>query len=852
MSHTARLRQRTAARALRALLLAALLPALAAPTVSPAPSFRLQATPQTTTLATPAIDWPSFAWGGYHLRAAAIDAAGTYAYFGTDAGLILRMRLSDMSCDGSIPLAAAEIRVALMDEPAGSVYFATASGQIAQVHLADFTLSATLNLAAGEGGIASGLLDGDAGFAYFGTDTAPGQVIKVRLSDFTRVDTLPLTAGQDNLTSAVLDAAGGYAYFGTGTAPGHIVRVDLAGFAAAGEVILQPGQDGLSTALPTPTGGYAYFATFTWPGKVTRLRLADFVVDATLTLDQGGVGAGNLHGASLDAMSGLLYVGSGMVPVGPGPSIARIRLSDFTWLDRIEIPGIPTAGSGNVNSIVVLPSIDVAYAGTAYTECNYFQCWEHSTNVARIRLSDFTVTGLANPGENGITSLLQDGQGSVYAGLRTGQVVQMSLPGLTRTATLNLPYADDVLATGVFDPATGHAYFGTDSEPGHVIRVHLPDLTLDGVLTLKAGEDHLRAAVLHEGYAYFATSAGTVVRVRLADFTRVDALSLGRPAGSAVVDAGSGYAYFGLTGYYTSIAAAVAKVRLADFSLAGILRLDYYYRHMPSAVIDSGQGYAYFVGTDGYHSNGPDLLRVRLADFSLAGTLMLLTTQIYASEQFGSGLLDPVGGISCWTDSGIYCPLDPRFCYPYSALYTVRLSDFTQVASDEPFLYGGNVGFLMGDYAIFGADAVPASLLGKYLGSEADVTLTASADQAVVLPGSTLTYTFNLGNVGPRGATGLVLTATLPLSVTFQAASPGCTPLAGAVRCTHDNVRVGATATLTVSVLVDPAAPAVPLVVTAIAGAAQPDANPANNSAVVTTTVIVPETMLPLIRWQAP
>lgn len=838
-------------RAVRALLLATLLlPAPAAPDVSSTPISRILAAPQIRSSPTPAINWPTFAWGGYHLRAAVADAAGVYAYFGTDAGLILRMRLSDMSCDGSIPLAASEIRVALMDESAGYAYFATASGQIAQVHLADFTLSATLNLAAGEGGIASGLLDAGAGFAYFGTDAAPGQVIRVRLSDFTRTGALPLAPGQDNLASAVLDSAGGYAYFGTNTAPGHIIRVDVAGFAAAGEVVLQPGEDWLSTAAPIPAGGYAYFGTFTWPGKVIRLRLADFVADATLALDQGGVGAGHLHGAALDAVSGLLYIGSGMEPVGPGPTIARISLSDYIWLDRVEIPGVPTAGSGNVNSIIALPNADIAYAGTSYAECwyNYFWCWEHSTSVARVRLSDFTVTGLVSAGETGVTSLLEDGQGSVYAGLRTGQVVQMSLPGLTRTATLNLPYGDDLLATGVYDTASGYAYYGTDSEPGHVVRVHLPELAPDGILTLKAGEDHLRAAVLHAGYAYFATSAGTAVRVRLSDFTRVDALSLGRPAGSAVIDANAGYAYFGLTGYYTSIAAAVAKVRLADFSLEDVLQLGDYYRYMPSAVVDAAQGYAYFAGTDGYHSDGPDLVRVRLADFTVSESLaMRTTTPFYASEKLGSGVLDPVGGMTYWTDTGIECPSDPRICYSHSALYTVRLADFTQWASDEPFLYGGNVGFLMGDYAVFGADAVPASLSGKYLGSEADVTLAASASQAGVLPGRPLAYTFTLGNLGPRGATGLVLTATLPLSTTFQSASPGCTPLGSAVHCTHDNVRVGARMTLTVSVLIDPAAPAGPLTAVAVAGAAQPDANPANNTAVVTTTVVLPRMLFPLI-----
>ena len=174
------------------------------------------------------------------------------------------------------------------------------------------------------------------------------------------------------------------------------------------------------------------------------------------------------------------------------------------------------------------------------------------------------------------------------------------------------------------------------------------------------------------------------------------------------------------------------------------------------------------------------------------------------------------------------------------------------MASDEPFLYGGNVGFLMGDYAVFGADALPGSLRGKFLGPDADVALAASASPAGAVPGQPLTYACTLGNLGPRGATGLVLTATLPPGTTFHSASPGCTPLAGAVRCTHDNVRVGAAATLTMSVLLDPLTPPGLLATTATVSADQPDANPANNTAVVTTTVVAPRMALPLITWQVP
>ena len=84
--------------------------------------------------------------------------------------------------------------------------------------------------------------------------------------------------------------------------------------------------------------------------------------------------------------------------------------------------------------------------------------------------------------------------------------------------------------SSVIDPAGGFAYFGTQTNPGIVVKVRLSDSHARGCSGLNSGELKLDSAVIDPaaGFAYFGTetSPGIVVKVRLSDFTRVGALSL--------------------------------------------------------------------------------------------------------------------------------------------------------------------------------------------------------------------------------------------------------------------------------------------------------------------------------------
>jgi uncharacterized repeat protein (TIGR01451 family) len=97
-----------------------------------------------------------------------------------------------------------------------------------------------------------------------------------------------------------------------------------------------------------------------------------------------------------------------------------------------------------------------------------------------------------------------------------------------------------------------------------------------------------------------------------------------------------------------------------------------------------------------------------------------------------------------------------------------------------------------------GADPTPANASGSDttpVNAVPDLTLTKTDGGATVTPGSTLAYTLVYTNTGTQGATGIVLTETVPLNAVFNAgaSSAGWT-------CTPSN-NAGSTCTLAVGAL---------------------------------------------------
>ncbi len=122
----------------------------------------------------------------------------------------------------------------------------------------------------------------------------------------------------------------------------------------------------------------------------------------------------------------------------------------------------------------------------------------------------------------------------------------------------------------------------------------------------------------------------------------------------------------------------------------------------------------------------------------------------------------------------------------------------------------------------------------------ADLAITKSDSPDPVTPGSNLTYTLTVTNNGPNDAPAVTVTDTLPAGVTLVSATPSagtCTGLA----CDLGNLANGASATIIITVTVDPAvACGTMLTNTASVGSSVSDPNAADNTASADTTVTCP------------
>jgi len=218
------------------------------------------------------------------------------------------------------------------------------------------------------------------------------------------------------------------------------------------------------------------------------------------------------------------------------------------------------------------------------------------------------------------------------------------------------------------DSVAGFAYFGTSNLDGHssasIVKIRLSDFSRVDALKLNAGENIVSAAAIDTdgGFAYFGTTDtrgsgndATIVKVRLSDFTRAGSLTLGTTGcggcenyiGAAVLDTAAGFGYFAV-GY-----CEILRVRLSDLARMGVSYLPCgFIDYALSGVIDTAGGFAYF----GTYSEG-FLSKISLSDFTIVDTLQI------GQCCFTSAVIDPPGG----------------FIYFASALHVFKiyLSNFT-------------------------------------------------------------------------------------------------------------------------------------------------------------------------------
>jgi len=140
------------------------------------------------------------------------------------------------------------------------------------------------------------------------------------------------------------------------------------------------------------------------------------------------------------------------------------------------------------------------------------------------------------------------------------------------------------------------------------------------------------------------------------------------------------------------------------------------------------------------------------------------------------------------------------------------------------------------------ADSAPSSPITIANVTTADLSVTASSP-ASINAGSVLTYSFTVRNGGPAAIVGASLTSSLPFGLVGSTQSQGvCTGTPGltAFSCNLGAMAAGATATVTVSVQLDPAKTSGTVTDSATVAVNDPnvtDNNLANNTASATTTI---------------
>jgi uncharacterized repeat protein (TIGR01451 family) len=130
---------------------------------------------------------------------------------------------------------------------------------------------------------------------------------------------------------------------------------------------------------------------------------------------------------------------------------------------------------------------------------------------------------------------------------------------------------------------------------------------------------------------------------------------------------------------------------------------------------------------------------------------------------------------------------------------------------------------------------------------QSDLLLAMTANDKNVRVGDTITYTLIITNNGPQDDTGVLVTDTLPMNVTFSGASPGCSESVGIVICDIGGLASGMTVQIIIAVTAEDVGIATN---SAEVTSDNFDPNPNNNSANVATTVnpLILELYLPIAQ----
>ncbi len=461
------------------------------------------------------------------------------------------------------------------------------------------------------------VIDVAAGYAYFGTGSAvnPGAVVKVALGSGdtapVEVGTATLNIGEQNLGAAVIDPGRGFALFGTNNGSNiqedYIVKISLgagnAPPARVGVLALPLGEYGLTCAVNdvnSGPNGTAYFGCNTLgSGVVVKIDPgAGNAAPTRVTSITFNGGEAQLTAACIDTTSNFAYFGTNTAPA----KVVKVDLTTFTRVSAL------TLNIGNFEQFATCAVIDTA-AGFAY-----FGMDVHPGRIVKVNLATFTAVGtLTLPGSAGNENYLKcavihPAQGYAYFGCQNGYVARINLNGAaTPTEPNSTLFANSISQPfcAVLDPTTGHVLFGTQNRPSVIKKFNIVNTAVAPIenpsLTLQTGEASGTSCLLDVAnkYAYMGTNTnpGHFIKIDVSTTppTRIADLTLSLPFENAfncgVIDAANGVALIAGT-------SSIVKINLGSGSNAptrvGGINLTGGDANVQCGVIDAAGTYAYF------------------------------------------------------------------------------------------------------------------------------------------------------------------------------------------------------------------------------------------------------------------
>jgi hypothetical protein len=455
-----------------------------------------------------------------------IDNSDRYLYVGGDK--LARVDLAAFATDRIVD-AGHLGPVALLDPAGTTAYFATAN-TLVRVRLPDLTLDGTLALAAGEQNLTGGGVDPVSGKALVAN---LHKVIRFDLASFTRDGAVepPVDGRYLNTVTMLGSALFAGTYFGG--RPSVVVRVDAATLTPQVSADIDTGGTGFAGAAGDAAGGAIFLGVAARPPQIMKVNVAGLTPAGTAA---GEVGVFWIRELSPDAANNRLYVFSQADTVARVPpvvlrlnlnTLATERVRIFDDLDNIYGIDVDlrhgwlfTANAGSPGSVTKVSLPDLGTLGT------------------------FT----ARDGENTFRYVAADPARSfVYASpLASAKIIKIDAATLARVADLTLP--DGQVTMGAVD-ATGD--FGYFYVTGKVVKVRLSNLTRVAALALPGGSAPW-AMRLDRSTGFLYVCAEDLFRVKLADFTLANSLAHpGTESGykSIGIDPahGMGYAGAGIT-----------------------------------------------------------------------------------------------------------------------------------------------------------------------------------------------------------------------------------------------------------------------------------------------------------------